>query len=139
MVVHRTLTSYLICTLSASYTITANPTTSYMEPESYFITKTQCQPRYNESASEYHVLCISLFYMDTPSSVFQVTYFPGCLQKYYVYITFILYQGMENTLVSLMSHRSQNTTNNLPHSKIFPLMKNVRFENGLHKCHHLHL
>jgi hypothetical protein len=36
MVVHRTLTSYLICTLSASYAITANPTTSYMEPESLF-------------------------------------------------------------------------------------------------------
>lgn len=29
----------------------------------------------------------------------------------------VLYQGMENTLISLMSHKCQNTTNISPHSK----------------------
>ena len=51
----------------------------------------------------------------------------------------ILYQGMENTLISLTSHKMPEHNKYRATFRILPLMKNVRFQNGLHKCHHLHL
>jgi hypothetical protein len=127
-------------TLSVWYTNSTN-STSYMELESNFVTKTQCQPRYHTLTPTYHVPFLYTYSIWVNILLFLFTSILYCLQKYYMYITQLCTKEWR-TLYFHWCPTNLKTHQNLIAFKIFDilsLMKNVRLQNGLHRCHHLHL